>query len=345
MAASGRVTLHDVARESGVSKSSVSNVIRNHPHVRDEVRARVEAAIERLGYRPQAIGQNLVSGRTGLIALAIPNFAQPYFAEFARAVVAAAGVRGTRLLVQQTDNDLEREREVADAWSLGAADGLIFSPSSITDEEIERRRAGMPLVLLGERSKLVTVDRVGIDSVEIARLATAHLIDRGRTRIAMIGDKDFGDRFVVSERQEGYRRALEAAGLSPAAEVQGVQDWTREDGVAAMEGLLDRGDRIDAVFCANDLLALGALAALRRRGVRVPDDVAVIGIDDIEEASYSSPSLSTVMIDRTWMAEQAIRLLLTRLDDSEVAPQQLTVPHALRVRESTGGSVVRSDGS
>lgn len=333
----GRVTLEDVAAEAGVSKSSVSNVINDHPHVRESVRQRVGEAIAKLGYRPQAIGKNLVSGRTGLVALAIPNFAQPYFAEIARSAVEVAGEIGMRVIVQQTDNLLEREREAADAWNLGVADGLIFSPSLITDEEIEQRRAGMPLVLLGERSKLDTVDRVGIDSVAIARQATEHLIATGRSRIVMLGDKTFGDPFVVSEREEGFHAALAAAGLAEPRPVGAVVDWTRADGQRAMEEVLDAGVEFDAVFCANDLLALGALNALRRRGRRVPEDVAVIGIDDIEEARYSAPSLSTVRIDRDWMARTAIELLAARMEEPETPPRHVMVPYELVVRESTGG--------
>lgn len=330
-----RVTLEHVAAEAGVSKSSVSNVIRNHPHVREEVKARVNAAIEKLGYRPQAIGQNLVSGRTGLVALAIPNFAQPYFAEIARAAVAAADELGMRLLVQQTDNLLAKEREAADAWNLGAADGLIFSPSVISDDEIESRRAGMPLVLLGERSRLTTVDRVGIDSVRIAEIATGHLIAQGRTRIVMIGEKTSGDQFVVSEREEGFHRALAEAGLSEASPIGAVDDWTRRDGSDAVDALVASGHAFDALFCANDLLALGALSALHRHGLRVPEDVAVIGVDDIEDSRYAAPALSTVFIDKTWMAREAIRLITKQIQNADAQPEQLSVPYRLIPRAST----------
>jgi DNA-binding LacI/PurR family transcriptional regulator len=330
-----RLTLEDVAAEAGVSKSSVSNVIRNHPHVRESVRDRVKTAIEKLGYRPQAIGQNLVSGRTGLISLAIPNFAQPYFAELARAAVAAADDMGMRLVVQQTDNLLDRERDASDPWNLGAADGLIFSPSMIEDDEIERRRGRMPLVLLGERSKLSTVDRVGIDSIAISRAATQHLIDRGRIHLVMLGDKTFGDAFVVSEREDGFHAALEAAGLKEVGPVGAVRDWTREDGARAANSLLDARVHFDAIFCANDLLALGAMAALRARGVRVPEDVAVIGIDDIEESQYAAPSLSTVFIDKEWMAREALRLIGKQLADPDAIPEQPLVPFRLIPREST----------
>lgn len=330
-----RVTLLDVAREAGVSKSSVSNVIRNHPHVRDSVRERVQAAIDKLGYRPLAIGQNLRSGSTGQVALAIPNFAQPYFAELARDAVLASSRLGLTLVVQQTDNDLERERSVANSWNLGSAEGLVFSPSTISDEEFEELRRGMPVVLLGEHSRLTTVDRVDIPSVEIARTATRHLIDRGRRRIAMIGHKDTGDAHVVSEREEGWRLELESAGLAPPAPVGEVVDWTRLDGESATAKLLAEQPDIDGLFCANDLLALGALKALRAAGRRVPQDVAVVGIDDIEEATYSEPALTTVAIDRATMATTAFELLERRILDPDAPTVERQTPFRLVVRHSS----------
>lgn len=333
--AAKRVTLADVAAEANVSMSSVSNVIRNQPHVRDSVRQRVNDAIQKLAYRPLAIGRNLKSGSTGQVLLAIPNFAQPYFAELARDAVAAAAERGMTLVVQQTDNDLERERAVADSWNLGTADGLVFSPSTISDEDIEVRRRGMPVVLLGEHSRLTTVDRVRIASVDVARLAVEHLIGRGCRQIVMLGHKDTGDSYVVSEREEGCRVALEAHGLEPPMSAGEVADWTRRDGERAMDEVLEQGLRFDWVFAMNDLLALGALRSLRRHGRRVPTDVAVVGIDDIEESSYSEPTLTTVAIDRDAMVRYAFDLLARRIEDPDLPCTVLDAPYRLVERDSS----------
>lgn len=335
MAQRTNVTLADVAAEAKVSITSVANVIHNHPHVRPEVRARVTTAIDKLGYRPLAIGRNLRTGSTGQVVLAIPNFAQPYFAELARDAVATAADFGMTLVVQQTDNELERERAVADSWNLGAADGLLFSPSTITDEELEARRRGMPVVLLGEHSRLATVDRVRIESVQIAYEATRHLISVGCRRIAMIGHKETGDSHVVSEREEGFRLALVEHELAPVGEVGEVVDWTRRDGEDATTEMLRRHPDIDGLFCANDLLALGALRSLRSSGRRVPEDVAVIGVDDIEESLYAEPRLSTVRIDRKEMVRAAFELLARRITNPESQPRVVDVPHSLIVREST----------
>ena len=330
-----RITLADVAAEAGVSMSSVGNVIRGHPHVRQSVRDRVQEAVEKLGYRPLAIGQNLRYGRTGMISLAIPNFAQPYFAEIARRTVQAAAAHDLRVNVQQTDNDLERERDASDAWKLGTSDGLIFSPSVISDEEIERRRGAMPLVLLGEHSKLTTLDRVGIDSVAVGTMATQHLVDTGRRRIGMLGHKVFGDASVVSEREQGYQEVLDAAGLSRPFPIIEVTDWTRTDGLTATRQLLADGPQFDALFCANDLLALGALRAMHEAGRRVPEDVAIVGVDDIEESSFSEPTLTTVAIDREWMIDTAMAMLSNRIADPAAEPHQVSTPLRLVIRDST----------
>ncbi|RII95424.1 LacI family transcriptional regulator [Clavibacter michiganensis] len=318
-----------------MSMSSVSNVLNGHPHVREELRQRVTTAVDKLGYRPLAIGRNLRSGSTGQIMLAIPNFAQPYFAELARDAVAVAELAGMSLIVQQTDDDLGRERRIVEGWNLGAVDGMLFSPSSISDEELERRHQGIPLVLLGEHSHLDDIDRVRIDSERIGTLATHHLIAQGRRRIGMIGFKATGDPHVVSERHTGYLSALREHGLEPVGEYARVTDWTRQAGEAAMSDLLAEVPDIDAVFAANDLLALGAMKALRRHGRRAPHDVAVIGVDDIEEAQFAEPSLSTVAIDRRTMVTAAFELLLARIEDPDRPPQSRFAPVKLRVREST----------
>ena len=335
MSGSRRVTLGDVAEAAGVSPASVGNVLRSHPHVRPAVRQRVLAAVAELGYRPLAIGQNLRSGRTGAVNLAIPNFAQPYFAEMASLAVAAAERSDLRLVVQQTDNRLDRERDIADAWNLGAADGLIFSPSVISDEEIEERRGQMPLVLLGEHSRLSTVNRVYLDSVAMARLATEHLIERGARRIVMFGDRQSGDSNVIGERVQGYREALAAHGLKWTAPLIKVDDWNRPDGEHAADELLRSGEAFDGIFCANDLLALGALRRLRGAGLHAPANFRIAAVDDIEEASFSEPTLTTVAVDRKWMIDTAFRLLTREIGQPAGVPEQVQAPHHLVMREST----------
>ena len=331
-------TLRDVAEAAGVSIKTVSNVVNDHPHVRPEMRERVRAVIDRLDYRPQAVGRQLRHGRTGMLALAVPYVDSPYFAELAALLVSAARRRGLTVLVEQTGGDVEREQEVAAGFPVRMVDGLVFSPLSLPDTELSSRRDRTPAVLVGEHGRDAGIDRVANDSVEIGRLATAHLLERGRRRVAMIGAKREHPHLVATDRLAGYARALRQAGIrSDRRLVTATDEWSRQEGERAVDVLLERAPDVDAVFCPSDVMALGALRSLRRHGRRVPDDVAVVGVDDIAEASYAAPTLTTVAIDRGFVAETALDLLLRRLEGDESPPRTVVAPHGLVVRESTGG--------
>jgi len=328
-------SMRDVAREAGVSVKTVSNVVNGAAHVRPATRDRVQVQIEALRYRPQVVGRQLRRGRTGTVALAVPGIEQPYFADLAGRLVEAARRRGLTVLIEQTDGDLARERDVADGYPSRYADGLVFSPLTMPEAELERRGHGTPVVLLGEHGGGADVDRVGTDSVAIGAEATAHLVATGRRRIAMIGMKA-RSRTVMLQRVTGYRQALTDAGLphDPRLERQ-VDEWNHEEGERAAALLMAEHRDVDGIFAANDALALGALTALHRSGVGVPDDVAVVGVDDISEARYSVPPLTSVAIDRAAIAEHAVELLTSRLEDHTLPPRTMLAPHRLVRRDST----------
>ena len=185
--ASQHVRLEDVALLAGVSMKTVSNVVHNHPHVSAKMRERVQAAIDELGYRPNLTARRLATGRTGMLALAIPEIDQPYFAEIARQVSAEAVRRGYRVIVEQTMNDVEAERAVLRDREEGLVDGVIFQPARIDTMEIARLRPDTPLVLLGEGARPLTTDHVMIDNVAGAREGVELLLRQGRTRIAFLG--------------------------------------------------------------------------------------------------------------------------------------------------------------
>ncbi len=328
--------MRDVAIAAGVSPKTVSNVVNGYVHVSEETRTRVQQHVEALGYRPQAVGRQLRRGRTGAIALAVPGIAVPYFADLAAHLVGACRERGLTVLVEQTDGDVEREREVAAGFPVRFADGLIFSPLAMPSDELAAPRHDTPMVLLGEHGEDADVDRIGIDSVAIAVEATEHLLADGRRRIAMLGHKEGSHKSVMEQRIEGYTRALRAAGL-PAhqAMVRTVVEWDREYGEVATDALLAEHPDVDAVFAATDTLAIGALRSLHRHGRRVPDDVAVIGVDDVPEAAYCTPTLTTVAIDRAFIAASALDLLTSRLDEPDLPPRTVLAPHHLVRRETS----------
>lgn len=329
--------LSDVAARAGVSVKTVSNVINDYPHITAITRAKVEAAIAELGYTPNVSARSLRKGRSDFIALAIPEMASPYFAELGAAISRAAKKRGITVLIDQTEGEPAAEKFVLDGMRGQLIDGIIFSPITTTPTKITVAEGGKPLLLLGERQPGGLVDHVAVDSVKASYDATTHLVSIGRRRIAAIGVG--GGAGTGAVRRKGYRKALKAADLpfDPALEIAGT-GYHREDGAAAMRDLLALPFPPDAVFCFNDLLALGALRALADAGLSVPDDVAVVGFDDIEDGRYHSPSLTTISPDLDWLAENAVGLLLERIAGTGPAERRdLAVPYTLQVRESTGG--------
>ncbi|MQA78239.1 MAG: LacI family DNA-binding transcriptional regulator [Streptosporangiales bacterium] len=333
------VSLRDVAARAGVSVKTVSNVVNDYPHVTPATRQRVVEAIESLGYRPNLSARNLRRGRTGLIALALPELDSPYFAELARFVIKAAEEQQWTVLIDQTDGVRERELVAIKGLGSNLVDGLLLSPLALDGSDLAEIGIDVPLVLLGERVSHGPASHVAIDNVAAAREAVGHLVGLGRRRIAAIGAQRVEAGQTARLRLAGYHEALESAGLPYAGElVATVERYSRADGAAAMTRLLDGDGPPDAVFCFNDLMALGALRALHERGLRVPDDVAVIGFDDIEDGAFHVPTLSTVSPDKEQIAGEAVRALAAKLRGEDDEPRELTADHRLVVRESTAGA-------
>lgn len=333
--------LRDVAERAGVSIRTVSNVVNGYAPVSDQKRKRVEAAVAELGYRPNVMARNLKHGRSGLIALVVPELDVPYFSELARAVVTTARSHGYTVVVDQTDGEPDRERELImhDA-SAALFDGVILSPLALSQADLVQRDVERPLVLLGERIADSDYDHVAIDNVAAARTATEHLFQLGRSRIAAIGDQPYETGETAQLRTRGYELAHEARQLSVDRSL--IVPTTRfhfSKGAAAMETLLQHPDGPpDAVFCYNDLLAIGAMRTLLSHGLRVPEDVAVVGFDDIEAGRYHTPSLTTVSPDKSAIARLAVERLIARFgDEAEDEPVELWAGHELVVRESTAG--------
>lgn len=333
------VTMQDVARVAGVSAKTVSNVLSGYPHVREGTRERVLAAVESLGYQMNFAARNLRSGRTGMIMLALPELSLPYFAELADSVIDAARQEGLTVLVERTDATRERELAILSGAPLRMVDGLIFSPLALGPDDVDALHVEFPMVLLGDRIFNGPVDHVTMANVEGGRAATDHLLSLGRQRIAVIGTHQ--GELVGSGplRVEGYASALTAAGLEmrPELLVQAAA-WHRATGAAAAQRLLDSKVSFDAVFALNDALALGSMYALQRRGIRIPEDVAVMGFDNVDDGAYSTPSLSTIDPGREQIARSAVKLLVRRIETSEVDPThiELAPPVSVVARESTG---------
>lgn len=334
-----RVGLRDVAERAGVSIKTVSNVVNNYPHVTPAMRARVQAAIDELGYRPNLTARHLRKGRTGIIALAVPELGNPYFAELAGAVIDAAAEHEFTVLLDHTRGEREQEILVSRGFRGGVIDGLILSPLTLEAGDLRGRPGDVPLVLLGEREYDLPFDHIAIDNVAAARCAVRHLLARGRTRIAYLGARTDSVNQPAHLRQDGWRAELAAAGVpAPDSLVVPVGGWDRDDGARAMAELLDSGVRPDAVFAFNDLIAIGAMRVLHERGLRVPWDVAVVGFDDIAEGRFGAVTLTTVSPDKQAIAKMAVASLLRSLSGrAEPGGRELTAAFELVERESTVG--------
>ncbi|MEY9951328.1 LacI family DNA-binding transcriptional regulator [Leifsonia sp. EB34] len=332
-------TMHDVARLAGVSVKTVSNVINDYPYVREETRRRVLDAIATLGYTPNLSARSLRSGRTNVISLMIPDLRNAYFAELADSVMRAAAERGLSVLIEQFGGDREREIDTLRRPRSQLVDGVLYSVLALDQDDADII-AGIPVpvVLLGERIFTGPRDHVTMRNGEGARAATEHLLGLGRRRVVAFGAHPGEAIGSAALRLEGYREALTAADLPFDEElVVPVGSWHRRNGAEAMRDLLARGVDFDAVVAFNDVIALGALRALQEAGLRVPEDVAVIGFDDIDETQYSMPTLSTIDPGREEIARTAVDLLARRIESGAepFAPEQILVPYRLIPREST----------
>lgn len=337
----GPARLRDVAERAGVSIRTVSNVVNGYARVSDSKRQRVEQAVAELGYRPNVLARNLKQGRSGLIALIVPELDVPYFAELARAVVTTAREFGYTVVVDQTDGEPDREHELIQREGTAALfDGVILSPLALSQADLPHRDPARPLVLLGERIGGSEYDHVAIDNVTAAREVTEHLFALGRRRIAAIGDQPYETGETAQLRTLGYAEAHRQHGIpvDPSLVVPRTS-FHLTDGADAMSDLLRHPDGPpDAVFCYNDLVAIGAMRVALAAGVRIPEDLAVAGFDDIEAARFYTPSLTTVAPDRAAIARRAVERVVTRFeDDTDAPPEEFFVGHELVVRESTAG--------
>lgn len=329
-------TLSDVATLAGVSIKTVSNVIHDYPHIRPETRQRVLGAISALDYRPNLNARNLRTGRTGVIGLVVPTLRNPYFAELAEAVMDAADREGLAVLIEQTRGTDAAAR----ASKAQLVDGMLFSTLG-SEQEDTGLFAQLSPSLGGGPSP--AVDHVTMRNTEAIRAATEHLLSLGRTRIAAIGARRDDVSGAAGLRLLGYQQAMAAAGAAtgptPATGplVRHVASWTRFDGALAAQALLEDGVEFDGIVAFNDALALGALRVLGQRGIRVPDEVSVIGFDDLDESRYSLPALSTISPGREQIAALAVQMLAERIAarDDALAPRTITVPFTLVEREST----------
>ena len=330
-----RATVRDVAALAGVSPKTVSNVVNGGVVVRPETRERVERAVAELDYVPNLSARGLRNGRSGAIALTLPEMGSAYSAELAQSFVELARERGWVVQLEQTGNDPARERELVSRARAHLVDGLILNPVSLSASVLASTEGLPPTVVIGEVEP-EHVDQVHVDSRAAAEQVTEHLIAHGHRRIAIVGASPEGAATATSElRERGYTAALAAAGITPDPSLRvPLPSWTTSSAATSFAAWLDEHPLPDAVFAFTDSIAFGVLHVLAARGVRVPDQVSVIGFDDVDGAAYAIPSLSTVSFDRRAFATAALDLLTRRIADRGAAPETVVVPHRIVERAS-----------
>ena len=330
------VTMNDVARAAGVSLKTVSNVLNDYEFIRPATKQRVQDAIAELGYEANLTARSLRSGKTSMLGLVLSDLSAPYYAELASKLMKAASRHGYRVMVEQSDAEASVELGALQGTFRQLTDGLLFTPLVVDADAIAERAGKKPLVMLGEHIMDPRFDLVTMKNEEAAAALTRHLLAAGRRRIAVVGANDGESAGTAGLRMNGYRKALEEAGVPFDAALIAPAEWRRDTGAAAVARLLDSGVEFDAVFGLNDVLALGAMHELLIRGVKVPQDVAVAGFDDIDEARFASPSLTTVSPGMDEIAERSIALLLDRIAGRETSGQGVHVEAGfeLKVRES-----------
>ncbi|WP_413186751.1 LacI family DNA-binding transcriptional regulator [Paraburkholderia sacchari] len=327
-----------VARRAGVSVATVSRVLNSHANVRPATRERVLAEIEASGYRVNELARNLRTAESRLLLTMVPDFGNPFYAEIVRGIDSVARDHGYFMLLCDTGADAGRERGYFDLLRRHRADGAIcLDPATIqqANRMMADESAALPWVACCEFDPAAGVPYVGIDNFQAARDAVRHLIASGRRRIALINSDDHY--LYAQQRRDGYLAALAEAGIEARGAWRvNVNCLDYEAGARAAAALMDlrRGVAPDAIFAVSDTLAVGVLNGLRGALRRVPEDVAVVGFDDIALAAQVDPPLTTVAQPMRELGETAARLLLRRLADPHADVPGVLLPHRLVIRQS-----------
>lgn len=338
-------TMHDVARHAGVSVKTVSNVINDWPYVTPETRQKVWDAIQAVQYRPNLTARSLVTGKTHTVGVIVPDLSNPFFGSAIRGCEDELLESQYSLLLCNANEDAERERYYLNLLVSRAVDAVITWGSRLTQAELS--------LIVGDQIPLLTIDasepptaanhlNVDIDNIAGARLATQHLIEQGYRRIAHFAGPE--GRVTAKHRLAGYRQALEMTGQPYDPALVASQTPTIQGGYVLAQAFMRQDRRPDAIFCYNDLMAIGVLLACRQFGWQVPGEVGLVGFDDLPMATLMDPPLTTVRIAQYPLGRLTGRLVLDAIKNAS-RPQQ-SVPYLveLQVRGSSGKGLLTENG-
>jgi len=333
-----RATMRDVAELAGVSKQTVSTVLNGKPGITAETQARVLKAVETLGYRLDKVARSLRTGQTRTIALVVSDISSPFIGRLAVAAEDYASAAGYSLVLHNTHDDVEREVTYFSVVVERKVDGVVFISTADQSPGLELLRTrGIPAVAIDRIPDPYQGPAVMLDNIKTGRLVAEHLLALGHTAMAHISGPPTVR--MARERWQGFQQTIGAhsqmQSQMPAPAVEMASGWDYADGYLAMQRILAAERQVTAVFAAGDALAIGAMRAIYAAGLRVPDDISVVGVDDIDCAAYQNPPLTTVRQSIAELAQLGLQLLFDLLAGKEPARTEIVMDPVLVVREST----------
>ncbi|UOQ46128.1 catabolite control protein A [Halobacillus salinarum] len=328
------VTIYDVAREANVSMATVSRVVNGNPNVKPATRKKVHDAIERLGYRPNAVARGLASKKTTTVGVIIPDISSIFFAELARGIEDIATMYNYNIILSNSDQNKDKELHLINTMLGKQVDGLVFMGGKITEDHIrEFKSSSVPIALAATVDETGETPAVNINYEQAAYEATELLLSHNQKEVAFVSGP--ANTQVNSQKLEGYKRAMKEYGFDQPEQWIVSGDYTYDSGIEALDQLLQLEKRPSAVFVASDEMALGVIHGAQDKGMKVPEDLEVVGFDNTRLSTMVRPTLSTVVQPMYDIGAVAMRLLTKFMNKEEVEEQNVILPHRIVERNST----------
>lgn len=327
------ITLKMVAERAEVSVNTASRAINNKPDINDETKKRVLKVAQELGYVRNATAVALRTKKTRTLGVVIADNRNPFYAEVLNGIEEAAREKNYHIILANTQRDYQKEEEAINLLLAKRVDGLLITPVQDRNDDIKNLiEANIPFVIVGRDFKNIEVDAVYNDEVKGGFLATKYLIKKGHKRIALING--FLHKSPARGRLEGYKKALKEYGIPFDDSLVSVGDIDVKDGYERTKQLLEKGLNFTAIFAYNDMMAFGAMRAIKEKGLRIPEDIGLVGYDDIPFSSLISPSLTTIRLKKQELGVESLKLLLSRINVSRKKTKKIMLDVELKIRET-----------
>ncbi|WP_449376507.1 catabolite control protein A [Bacillus safensis] len=329
------VTIYDVAREANVSMATVSRVVNGNPNVKPTTRKKVLEAIDRLGYRPNAVARGLASKKTTTVGVIIPDISSIFYSELARGIEDIATMYKYNIILSNSDQNTDKELHLLNTMLGKQVDGIVFMGGNITDVHVEEfKRSPVPIVLAASVEEQAQTPSVNINYEQAIYDSVQLLVEKGHKRIAFVSGP-MSEPINSVRKLAGYKRALEEAGIAFDDTLVAEGDYSYDSGIEALAHLLEQSDKPTAVIAATDEMALGVIHGAQDRGISIPEDLEVIGFDNTRLSLMVRPQLTTVVQPTYDIGAVAMRLLTKLMNKEQVDDQIVELPHRIEERQST----------